>query len=188
MHDHLLPLKQLMKKYSVNDINTINTQQDLLNSKNIGRSVKTNKIFPSKDFSMLYLFLTSFATPVKILTIISIFSLIIIYFFNQKNEVSSTYFIFTIFFLLAITAVEAYEINKVNLYYRRKEIKYNSSILIGNEKYNIESQYLRTGDILILKKGDVVITGPYTTVSKDLNSGDKVKTKAKEEEKKSGKK
>jgi len=28
-----------------------------------------------------------------------------------------------------------------------------------------------------LKKGDVVITGPYTTVSKDLNSGDKVKSK-----------
>lgn len=29
-----------------------------------------------------------------------------------------------------------------------------------------------------LKKGDVVITGPYTTVSKDLNSGDKVSLKA----------
>ncbi len=29
-----------------------------------------------------------------------------------------------------------------------------------------------------LKPGDVVITGPYTTVSKDLNSGDKVKLKA----------
>jgi HlyD family secretion protein len=28
-----------------------------------------------------------------------------------------------------------------------------------------------------LKAGDVVITGPYTTVSKDLNSGDKVKLK-----------
>jgi len=28
-----------------------------------------------------------------------------------------------------------------------------------------------------LKPGDVVITGPYTTVSKDLNSGDKVKLK-----------
>ncbi len=28
-----------------------------------------------------------------------------------------------------------------------------------------------------LKKGDVVITGPYTTVTKDLNSGDKVTTK-----------
>jgi HlyD family secretion protein len=28
-----------------------------------------------------------------------------------------------------------------------------------------------------LKKGDVVITGPYTTVSKDLNSGDKVTLK-----------
>ena len=34
-----------------------------------------------------------------------------------------------------------------------------------------------------LKKGDVVITGPYTTVSKDLNSGDKV-TLDKVEEKK----
>ncbi|MBF2709374.1 efflux RND transporter periplasmic adaptor subunit [Flavobacterium soyangense] len=34
-----------------------------------------------------------------------------------------------------------------------------------------------------LKKGDVVITGPYTTVSKDLNSGDKV-TLDKAEEKK----
>jgi HlyD family secretion protein len=29
-----------------------------------------------------------------------------------------------------------------------------------------------------LKKGDVVITGPYTTVTKDLNSGDKVKSKS----------
>lgn len=29
-----------------------------------------------------------------------------------------------------------------------------------------------------LKKGDIVITGPYTTVTKDLQSGDKVKVKA----------
>lgn len=28
-----------------------------------------------------------------------------------------------------------------------------------------------------LKKGDVIIVGPYTTVTKDLNSGDKVTTK-----------
>jgi HlyD family secretion protein len=36
-----------------------------------------------------------------------------------------------------------------------------------------------------LKKGDIVITGPYTTVSKDLNSGDKVTLKTdKDKEKK----
>lgn len=35
-----------------------------------------------------------------------------------------------------------------------------------------------------LKKGDVVITGPYTTVSKDLNSGDKVVLKKDKEVKK----
>jgi HlyD family secretion protein len=35
-----------------------------------------------------------------------------------------------------------------------------------------------------LKKGDVVITGPYTTVSKELNSGDKVKIKTDKEVKK----
>ncbi|MFD1603891.1 efflux RND transporter periplasmic adaptor subunit [Flavobacterium artemisiae] len=35
-----------------------------------------------------------------------------------------------------------------------------------------------------LKAGDVVITGPYTTVSKDLNSGDKVKLKKAEAAKK----
>lgn len=35
-----------------------------------------------------------------------------------------------------------------------------------------------------LKAGDVVITGPYTTVSKDLNSGDKVKIKKDEVPKK----
>jgi HlyD family secretion protein len=34
-----------------------------------------------------------------------------------------------------------------------------------------------------LKKGDVVITGPYTTVSKDLNSGDKVTLEKKEDKK-----
>jgi HlyD family secretion protein len=35
-----------------------------------------------------------------------------------------------------------------------------------------------------LKKGDVVITGPYSTVSKELNSGDKVKIKTDKEVKK----
>jgi HlyD family secretion protein len=35
-----------------------------------------------------------------------------------------------------------------------------------------------------LKSGDVVITGPYTTVSKELNSGDKVKLKKAEAPKK----
>jgi HlyD family secretion protein len=35
-----------------------------------------------------------------------------------------------------------------------------------------------------LKKGDVVIIGPYTTVTKDLNSGDKVKLKKSTEESK----
>ncbi|MGO4772129.1 efflux RND transporter periplasmic adaptor subunit [Flavobacterium sp. W22_SRS_FK3] len=35
-----------------------------------------------------------------------------------------------------------------------------------------------------LKSGDVVITGPYTTVSKELNSGDKVKPKKSDESKK----
>jgi HlyD family secretion protein len=34
-----------------------------------------------------------------------------------------------------------------------------------------------------LKKGDVVITGPYTTVSKELNSGDKITTDKVEEKK-----
>ena len=35
-----------------------------------------------------------------------------------------------------------------------------------------------------LKKGDIVITGPYSTVSKDLNSGDKVTTDKEKEKKK----
>jgi HlyD family secretion protein len=39
-----------------------------------------------------------------------------------------------------------------------------------------------------LQKGDVVITGPYTTVTKDLNSGDKVKAKVVDSKKDSGKK
>ncbi|MNE67131.1 HlyD family secretion protein [compost metagenome] len=35
-----------------------------------------------------------------------------------------------------------------------------------------------------LKKGDIVITGPYTTVSKELNSGDKVMVKTEKDIKK----
>jgi HlyD family secretion protein len=35
-----------------------------------------------------------------------------------------------------------------------------------------------------LKKGDEVITGPYVTVSKDLNSGDKIKLASSKEKKK----
>ena len=39
-----------------------------------------------------------------------------------------------------------------------------------------------------LSRGDVVITGPYTTVTKDLNSGDKVKAKVDNAAKAKGKK
>jgi HlyD family secretion protein len=39
-----------------------------------------------------------------------------------------------------------------------------------------------------LKKGDVVIVGPYTTVTKDLNSGDLVFVKSEEEKAKEIKK
>ena len=50
----------------------------------------------------------------------------------------------------------------------------------------------RIGDIVVasvkeaipngnVKKGDVVITGPYSTVTKDLNSGDKVAVKTDKE-------
>ena len=39
-----------------------------------------------------------------------------------------------------------------------------------------------------LKKGDIVIVGPYTTVTKDLNSGDKVTIKKDDSENKSDKK
>ena len=35
-----------------------------------------------------------------------------------------------------------------------------------------------------LKKGDVIIIGPYTTVTKDLNPGDKVSIKKKDAEEK----
>jgi HlyD family secretion protein len=38
-----------------------------------------------------------------------------------------------------------------------------------------------------LKKGDVVITGPYTTVSKELNSGDKVTLKTEKDKEESKK-
>ena len=37
----------------------------------------------------------------------------------------------------------------------------------------------------VLKKGDIVIIGPYTTVTKDLNSGDKVKLKSSTDKEKS---
>lgn len=39
-----------------------------------------------------------------------------------------------------------------------------------------------------LKKGDIIITGPYSTVSKDLNSGDKVKVAEKKDKEKDAKK
>ena len=48
----------------------------------------------------------------------------------------------------------------------------------------IQTKELKTReDFINLKKGDVVIIGPYSTVSKDLNSGDKVTTDKKEEKK-----
>lgn len=168
MHDHLLSLKQIIKKYNIDTSASQLPAENLNNLENLGRNMKTNMIFPNRDFSILYLFLKSFTNPIKILTLVSILSLIIIYFANQENEVSFTYFIFTIFFLIMITTLEAYQINKINSYYKRKQIKHNCHILIEDQEYNIDSQYIKVGDVLILKEGDLVSADCILINSQDL--------------------
>jgi HlyD family secretion protein len=54
------------------------------------------------------------------------------------------------------------------------------SVKVGDKaKIRVVKREFKTMQILklLVTKGDVVITGPYTTVSKDLNSGDKVSVK-----------
>ena len=76
----------------------------------------------------------------------------------------------------------------------KKDIKYECVFVKVGDKAKI--RVVKTGiqdDTNIevisgLKKGDVVIIGPYTTVTKDLKSGDKVTVKKDNPEKKADKK
>jgi HlyD family secretion protein len=90
---------------------------------------------------------------------------------------------------------------------KKYEVKTEDNKITGKSDKKFECVFVREGDkakiriiktgiqddtnievISGLKKGDVVITGPYTTVTRDLNSGDKVKTKKDSETKKKDKK
>jgi HlyD family secretion protein len=85
-----------------------------------------------------------------------------------------------------------YKTEEENTIKAKSDVKYECVFVKNGDKAKI--RVVKTGiqddtniEILSgLKKGDIVITGPYNTVSKDLNSGDKVviATKDKEKDKK----
>ena len=168
MQDHLLPTKQLLQKYGLDEINSSKSVTDDPNLNNLGRQERINQIFPNKDFSVWYIFLSSFVSPVKLLSLFSIITLITIYFISQEDKTYFSYFFFTLFFILSLSIIESYQINKINSYYKKKEIIYNSKILINDQEFNLENQYVQLGDILVLKEGDVVAADCILLDSRDM--------------------
>jgi HlyD family secretion protein len=82
------------------------------------------------------------------------------------------------------TAVKKFEVKSTDNKVKGKEDQKFECVFV-NENNVAKIRVVKTGiqdDTNIevvsgLKKGDVVITGPYTTVTKDLNPGDKIKLK-----------
>lgn len=154
-YDHHLETKDIMKKYGIENIKKkMNYIVDY--NINLNKRENSNIIFSPHDKSLFILIFLTLEEPCNIAAFICASLLAILYISNKEEKQHLMVFIFTAIIIVFKTAFEVYEEAKINKFYRIKIDKYKSHIAINNNIYEIEKDKLQIGDILVLKKGDVV--------------------------------
>lgn len=169
IEDHLLDINKLLNKYNLKKPKK--HCHFVLNSKhkNDNRSEKTNKIFPDRDHSFLYMLAQGVLDPSKILSLTSVVVVLIIYFINKEERKQVILFIFTLLIIILGTAIEIYGEIKINRFYKRKELNYNSRVIVDDHIFEVQTEYIRKSDIVVLKRGDIVPADAVLISSNNLS-------------------
>lgn len=156
MNDHLLPLQDLLEKYNVSFPSK--SPHLIIHSEHLnnGRKKQSNKIYHDLDHSLAYVIFKGICDPVKILSLVSVSSLLVVYFLNREETERLKLFIFTVVIAIISTAIEIYGEAKINKFYRTKALSYNSRVVIDDHVHEIENSYILKGDIVLLRAGDIV--------------------------------
>ena len=156
MEDHLLSIDNILSKYNLKKPKKTCKVALNSNSKNNGRKEAPNKIFPDRDHSLIYLICCGIFDPVKILSFVSVTFILIIYLINKEERKQLLLFLFTLIIIIISTFIEIYCESNINQFYKRKEIEYNTRVIVNDHIYQIENEFVKKGDIIVLKRGDIV--------------------------------
>lgn len=154
-HDHKLCVNELLMKYGITQVNK--KANLTVHSAHIDKTRKReNMIFPHRDHALIQLIVTTLLEPVNILSFFSASALVVIYIFNREEKQHLLVFFFTAAIIVAKTAVKVHEESKINAFYRRKIDSYHARIIENNQITQISKEFVSVGDILDLRKGDIV--------------------------------
>lgn len=153
--DHLLSTNELIRKYKIDKIKR-KLHYAVHSDRNIFDRPNYNEIFSPSDKSLMKLIILTLIEPCNIVSLICVTLLVILYIFNREEKQHLMVFIFTAIIMIVKTGFEVYEEYKINKLYRRKIDNYSSKIIVNNCIYWIPKEKLMIGDVLYLKKGDIV--------------------------------
>lgn len=156
MNDHQLPIRKLLDKYGISTVSK--KLYDSLNNAFIlnDPSRGNNVIFPKRDHSLLYLTLGTIMEPVNILSLLCAAFLVVVYEFNEEETRHLLVFLSTLCIMAVKTAFEVFEEAKINSIYKQRLDSHDCRIINEDHIVHIDKELIKIGDILDLKRGDIV--------------------------------
>lgn len=156
MEDHMLPLKNLLEKYNIAPLPK--KCYISLNDVAIPRDPKRgdNIVFPKRDHSLLYLTIETIIDPVNVLSVLCAALLLFVYEFNDEETRHLLIFLATLIIMLIKTVWEVFEESRLNKIYKQQLDLYDGRIIINDHIIHIKKEDIKIGDILDLRRGDIV--------------------------------
>jgi len=156
MEDHKLLVGELLEKYKIPPLarKCFISLDEIQVSKDQERGA--NIVFPKSDHSLLYLTLETIIDPVNILSLLCAALLLIVYEFNDEETRHLLVFLTTLLIMLVKTVLEVFEEFKINNIYKQHLDLYDCRIITGDRIVHMAKENIKVGDVLDLKRGDVV--------------------------------
>lgn len=154
--DHKLTIKKLLQKYNIKSI-----------SKKLYASVNdsfiydddqrgNNIAFPKKDYTLLQLTFEAIIDPVNVMSLLCAAFLVIVYEFNEEETRHLLVFLATLLIMIIKAVFEVYEQARINSVYKKRIDFYNCRIIKDDRVICIDKELIKIGDVLDLRKGDIV--------------------------------
>lgn len=153
--DHQLKSSSLMEKYGIKKLNRkiyLSIHSDNQNK----REQPSNIVFSKRDRQILELVIETLLEPFNILSMVCAITLVILYLFDREEKQHLLVFVFTAVLMMLKTCVEVYEEARINAFYKRNVDDYMARIFDGSKISEIQKNYIQVGDILDLRRGDIV--------------------------------
>lgn len=152
INDHRLSVKQLREKYEIKKFK----KKLCIVVEPIERSSEQNSIFPEIDKPLLHSFIKTIFSSINVTTVSCALLMAFLFLIDRSEKEHLVVLLFTVIVVTIKTGFEVRSEYKINRFFKVKIDTYYSRIILDNNLYHIKKEYLKIGDLLDLKRGDVV--------------------------------